>query len=87
MTQEFIDRWEANKHQVEMSNAAYSYTRDYMYRLRHIPTRYYLPPVPPEREGDLTILYEEMAKYGYIALDADGQPAVLSGKSPVLAHE
>lgn len=66
------------------ADAISNFTRDRMYRLRHIPMRYYLS----EAESvHLNALYDEINKRGYIALDTDGKPCVLSGKEPVLPHE
>lgn len=70
-------------------DAVDEFTRDKMWRLRHIPMKYYLPPEDgdADKSGEvLADLYGEMSKYGYIALDKKGEPCVLSGNEPVLPH-
>jgi hypothetical protein len=52
-----------------------------MYRLNHIPAKYYMPGAKP---GTLKTLVKEMNTKGCIDLDEDGEPAVLTGKTPKL---
>lgn len=59
------------------------FTRDRMWRLRHIPFSYFVPP----DSGAIETLCAELMQYGYIALDGKGEPACLSGKPPIMAHE
>jgi len=66
----------------EACEAVSAFTREKMYRLHHIPHKYYLPTAKP---GDLKRLYEEMNTVGHIDLDEHGEPACLSGKPAVLS--
>jgi len=66
----------------EACEAVSAFTREKMYRLHHIPNKYYLPTAKP---GDLKRLYEELNKVGHIDLDEHGEPACLSGKPAVLS--
>lgn len=65
-------------------DAVTTWTRRRMFCLNHIPNRYFLVE---ELQADLPALYAEMEKYGYVALDRDGMPAVLSGKPAVIPHD
>lgn len=71
--------------------AVNSFTRDKMHRLRHIPNKYYLPPAYAAelgvKEGDVKKLYAELDSKGYINLDHDGEPCVLSGKPSVMKDD
>ncbi len=73
------------------ADGASRHTADKMHRLRHVPMRYYLPAATDaeqlNRDKALAVLHDELARRGYIALDHDGEPAVLSGRPPVLPHE
>ncbi len=62
-------------------DAISEFTRDKMYRLRHIPARYYLL----EPITTLKIMYKELNKKGYIDLDRDGKPCCLTNLKPVLS--
>jgi hypothetical protein len=62
-------------------DAVNAFTREFMWRLWHIPFRYYLPG---GKSGDFEKLAAEIDASGYIDLDADGEPCCLSGKPPML---
>jgi hypothetical protein len=60
------------------------FTRERMFRLEYVPNIYYLDPA---RADDCRKLLKELAIKGYIDLDKDGKPCVLSGEPPVLKEE
>lgn len=64
-----------------LQDAMDDWTRETMWRLRHIPARYF---IMAELRQHLDKLANELARNGYIDLDADGQPACISGKPAVL---
>lgn len=63
------------------TDAVNEYTLDAMWRLWHIPFKYYLPGANPD---DLNKMYEEIGKVGYMDLDKDGLPCCLSGQPSVI---
>lgn len=68
----------------EAEAACVSFTREKMYRLYHIPMRYFLDPA---LEAAQYTLWQEIGRCGCIDLDAAGKPCVLTGKPPVLGPE
>lgn len=68
----------------EACDAINEFTRWQMYRLYHIPARYFLNP---DLQEHLQPLADELGKHGYIDLDRDGQPCCLSGNTPVLRKQ
>ncbi len=80
---------ETDSHLIRDAAAAVgNYTRMKMYRLWHIPNRYFIPPTDPaklpEYEETFSKLVTELNRAGCIDLDRDGEPACLSGKPAVL---
>jgi hypothetical protein len=64
-------------------DAVNAYTREKMWRLFHIPARYF---IIPDLRDDFRTLAGEINEKGCIDLDEDGQPAVLTGKIAKLAQ-
>ena len=62
-------------------DAVTEWTRQKMYRLLHVPARYYLPEADP---AAFNTLAAERAAKGRIDLDATGEPCALSGRPPVI---
>lgn len=65
-------------------DAVCQFTRNRMWRLDYVPAKYFLPGHPQE---ELLKLYRELALFGYIALDGDGNPCCLTGRDPKIPRE
>lgn len=69
-------------------DAVTRWTRIKMWRLWHIPMKYFCPPPPgqePEYEENFAKLWQTIHEVGYIDLDDQGQPCCLTGNPPHLA--
>jgi hypothetical protein len=67
-----------------MVDAVCQFTRNKMWRLDYVPSKFFLPGCPP---GELAKMYRELALFGYIALDGDGNPCCLTGRDPKIPRE
>jgi hypothetical protein len=65
-------------------DAVNRFTVEKMFRLYYVPNIYYLDPTLTD---DCSKLLKELAINGYIDLDKNGKPCVLSGEPPVLKEE
>jgi hypothetical protein len=64
----------------EASKAMHDFTLEQMYRLWHIPMKYFID----QDAAALETLSTELLKHGHIDLDAAGTPCCLSGRPSVL---
>jgi len=71
-------------------------TREFLWRIYHIPLKYLMPPIPVSEDGvidaeaeaeadrQFSVLKGQLQAKGYISLDRNRAPACLSGEPPVL---